>query len=566
MKSKKAGAILFLVTISLIICNEQVFAANPQLRPKKPVKPANVIEQINSYINLNETQNALKLLNKAALTDPYNPKLFSIAAGLFYKSSQYSEAEMLARRALSLNSQDNNCYLILGNILLNNYKSSRLYNDSLPTDQDLSLLNESMQCFNTVSENDPASALPHIGLAKVYLVKDNKSKVYDEILKAKELTGNNPDVLFEIGELFYECESYEKAIQYFKKSISANLKDSDKAHTIIADIYEKLGNLEDAQNEYAAILKYKDSPEIKDKLEVLNSKFAAVSDTNKTGDSNAKYFSDILEADSLLVMNRFSEARNLYLKILQKNPDNDEALSGLCELYYTQWLIGHYDTKKYYLDSPYFANIQPDSIKVSIVKFRLAAEPERNDTLKEALEHIANNKSDDFYDKFNAARALFLLGNYITAGIKLQELSASYLSDYEKLNMAKLFYFDQNYPEAEKLLKEIQNPEYSKLVKTLKDRISFKQAQANDILTKGLILFKEKQYKDAILKFEEELKLLPTDKKAHLYYAYSLQKTGNAEKAIDEINIYSNLELLYPSKKPELNMKDTQKIIKTWQK
>ncbi|MDD3013891.1 MAG: tetratricopeptide repeat protein [Candidatus Gastranaerophilales bacterium] len=564
MKLKTAGKIILLIIILIITCNEQVYAARPLLKPKKSI---NIIENINFYINSNQTQNALNLLNKAVLNDPYNPKLFSIAADLFYKNSQYSEAEMLARKAILLNPQDNNCLLILGNILIRNYKTNKLYNEAPPSDQDFSMLNESIKCFNIVSERDPSSVLPHIGLAKIYYIQNNQSNLYNELFKAKELVDNNSDILFEIGELLFECESYEKAIQYLKKSISASSKDDYKAHALLAEIYEKLGNFEQAQNEYIATLKINDSqPEIKDKLEDLNSKIVPVSDVKQTTKNTEKNseIPDILQADNFLLMNRFSEARELYLKILQKDPVNTEALSGLSELYYAQWLLGYYNTKKYYLDCSYFNNIPSTLSKISILKFKLTAEPKMTDTLEESLEQTANNKSSEYYDKFDATRALFLLGNYINAGTKLKELSTTDITDYDKFKMAKMLYFDQNYTESDNLLKKITKPD--NFTKTLKNRITFKQNQADIIFEKGLMLYKEKNYPAAISKFEEELKIFPTDKKGHLYYAYALQKTGNTDKAVEELNIYMNLELLYPSQKPELKQKGIQKIKKSWEK
>jgi tetratricopeptide (TPR) repeat protein len=568
MKLRIAGKIIILAFISILICSEQVYAAKPSLRSKKPVKPKTIIEQISSYISSNQTQNALNLLNKAVLKDPYNPKIFSMAADLFYKNSQYSEVEMLARKALSLNPKDNSCYLILGNVLLKNYEISKSYSTLSSAEPNLNLLYESIKCFNFVSENDPASALPHIGLARVYLVQNNQSKLYDELLKAKELAGNDSSTLFEIGKLFYLNGCYEKAIQYLKKSISVNNTDNYRAHALLAEIHEKLGNFGEAQNEYISTLNAQNSqPEIKDKIIELNSKIIPVMDTSQTVENiqvNSE-ITNILQADNFLGTDRFSEARNIYLKILQNNQGNIDALSGLSELYYTQWMSGYYDTKKYYLDCPYFANTPQDLSKISAFKFKLVAEPEITGSLEDILTKIANSRSPDYFDQFDASRAMFLLGNYISAKIKLQELLTEDISDYDKFKMAKMLYYDQNFPEADSLLKKIKQSEYSSLIKTFEDRISFKQAQTDKVFEEGLALYKDEKYKDAILKFEDALKFFPTHNRSHLYYAYALQKAGRTEKAVEEINIYMNLELIYPSKKPELRLADIKKIIISWE-
>lgn len=568
MNSKIAVSVLLLGTIFIMSCNDQLYAAHrPVIRAKKSVaQPKSIIEQINIYINTNETQKALNLLNKAVLKDPYNYKLFSIGANLFYKNSQYSEAEMLARKAISLNPQDNNCYLILGNVLLQNYKANNLYNEYPPNEQDKNLLNESLKCFNTVQENDPASALPHIGLAKIYSYQNNQIKTYDELLKAKELAGENPNTLFELAELFYSLQHYEKAIKYLKKSISLSTKDDYKSHALLAEIYEKLGSYKEAQDEYVATLKANIKlPDVKTKTDESDQKIMQKSSFNISIEKPVySQNQDILQADDLLIMDRFSEARDLYLKVLHQNPAYPDALAGISELYYAQWLSGHYDTKKYYMDNDYFKNLPPNKFKFILIKFSLVAEPEISDSIRTSLKKVAMNKSIELYDQFDAARSIFLLENYLGSKIKLQELT-DYIEDEDRLKMAKLLYLDRNYPEAERLIRKIKQPEYSKYVRTLKNRIFFKQNLANEIFEQGLELYKREKYNAAIIKFEEVLKLFPTHKKTHLYYAYSLQKEGNLKKAIEELNLYKNFELLYPASKPELPLREVPKLIKSWQ-
>jgi len=530
--------------------------SHPIIRSKKPVKPKSLIEQVKFYINSNQTQKALDLLNKAVLKDHYNPEIFAISADLFYKNSQYEEAELLARKALSLNSKDNKSYLILGDVLLKNYNTStsRLYNELPPTERELNMLSESLRCFNAASESDPTSALPHIGMAKIYYIQDNQLKVNDELLKAKELVGENPDNLFKLGETLLYCEDYEKAIKYLKKAISARSKNSPKAHVLLAGIYEKLGSYEDAQKEYIASVK------TNKKFPVLKGSILQASNT-----SAVKPVNEILHADDLLIMDRFTEARESYLKILQQDQLNTDAVSNLAEMYYTLWIFGNFDTRNYFTDSTYFDNLPPNKLKIPLIKFRLVAEPEMTDTLEDGFNKIANNKSENLSDKFDSARALFILGNYIGAKLKLQEITTTDLTDYNKLKMAKALYFDQNYIEADNLLKTIKLPEYENYVKTMQDRIQVRKKQAEEIFNRGMEFYKNKKYDIAVVNFENEIKTFPTDKQAHLYYAYALQKQGKTDKAVNELNLYMNLELMYPSVKPELTPNDIQKLIKTWQ-
>jgi tetratricopeptide (TPR) repeat protein len=584
MNLKTFLKLLVITIISVTICNSQVIAAKAPVKinktsvknkksltkSKKPVikgkkvKQPGVIDQINNYIKAGDTQKALNLLNKAVLKDPYNAKLFSIAADIFYKNSQYSEAEMLARKALSINPNDTNCYLILGNILLKNFKTNRSYSELEPTNQDISIINEALRCFNAVIQRDMSSAIPHINLAKAYYAIDNKEKAYDELLKAKELAGNNSEALFQIGELLYECQYYEKSIKYLNKSLSLKLKDTYKAHAILAQIYEKLGSYENAQAEYIATLQInskKPSQMLVGSAKYDDTQIINAGNFVSTPDKSPK----TIDTDVLLVSGRFTEAREVYLKTLQQDSINSDALTGLAEIYYSQWLTGNYDAKKYYFDRPYFDKISPNILKLPLIKFRLAAEPEMTGKIRDAIVMVANNQSMEFSDRLDVSRALFLQGNFIGSKIKLQELLLDDLSDLEKLQVAKQLYLDQNYVEADNLARKIKQPEYYNYAKVIRNRVYVKVEEANAIFLRAKILYEDKKYPESIIEFKNQIKVYPTDKKAHLYLAYALQKSGKIEDAVKELNLYMNLETIYPSVKPELELKKIPVLVKSWE-
>ena len=163
--------------------------------------------------------------------------------------------------------------------------------------------------------------------------------------------------------------------------------------------------------------------------------------------------------------------------------------------------------------------------------------------------------------------------DYANAKNILDKLLASNLSNYEKFTISKYLCLDHNYYDAKTVLESLLGSTYNDSVRVLLDKIDAKFAEADQKLKIGLNYYEKKRYDEAIDRFKEVIRQIPTYKRAHLFYAYSLKNIKSLDKALNEVDIYLDLEELYPSKKselypkyiPRLLPKDAPKLIKTWQ-
>ena len=535
----------------------------------RPKNTRAYLELAEIYISKNQLSKAKSLLNKAFKLEPNNPKIFSLTAGLFYKNSQLDQAEQVARKTLGIDPTDSNSYLILGKIYLDRVKNGKY----LPSSKADSLKKESYRNFKLASKYNPASADTHIGLAKVYLSEGQDSKALDELLISEELGFTNPEILYFIGESYYQLGKYEKAIKFLKKPAIYSSGKYHKAHFILANIYEKLGDTNNAVKEYSATLGYKpDDVEARVRLDQLkeNIDIAAKLENNSVLVNNTEEKSvETLNtlADYYLIMDKLPQARDLYRQVLQKDSGNLRARVGLCELYYAQWVLGYFNSKTYYSDKLYFEDdLDYAQLVIPLVKVKMTSSQEISPPIKQELVEISGNTDQNSQIMINVSRAAFLLGNYKMSKKILDTFVILKLSDYEKYELAKSLFLDRNLYEAKTLLKVLQSNQSDEIINSILNRIEEKIRLSENLVYEGMDLYKKKNYQDAIFKYKQAIKEFPLYKSAHIQYARALYKVGNKGKAIEEIDLYQLLESIYPSEKPELSLKEIEKLKESWKR
>ena len=548
--------------------NEAEVILNNEIK-NNPKNTRAYIELAEICISKNQLSKAKGLLNKAFDLEPNNPKAYSLTASLLYKNSQFDQAEQIARKTLAMDDSDSNSYLILGRIYIDRAENQQY----LPQSKVDSLRKEGYRNFKLASKYNPASADTHIGLAKVYLREGKDEKALDELLIAEELGFSNPDILYFIGESYYQLGKYEKAIKFLKKPVVYNSGKYYRSHFILANVYEKLGNADTAKREYLATLKYKPNDvEARVRLDQLNENI----EISQRLESNTVLVKNIEEksieslntlADYYLVMDKLPQARDLYRQVLEKDSNNLRARVGLCELYYAQWILGYFNPKTYYADRLYLEDdLDYIELTVPLVKVKITSSQGISPPVKEELLEISGNTDQNPQNLINVSRAAFLLGNYKMSKKILGSLVVRSLSDYERFELAKGLFLDRNFYESRTLLKSLQSSYPDEIIASMLNRIEDKIRLSESIVDEGVKLYKKKDYQAAILKYKQALKKFPLCKIAHIQYAHALYKIGNKDKANEMIDLYQMLEDMYPTAVPELSWKEVQKIKESWLK
>ena len=569
-ESQKKAFLIFILAFLFAfkggISSAQIFQEKIILIPPVAgnVTIINFSDEIKKLIENENFFRAQELLNSAVAREPNNSEIYSLNAIIFYRKSKFEDAEVLAQRAIELNKKNTDAYLVLGNIYLIYAK------DSVSKEEKISLLKQSSINFGLAAMYNPALPDTYIGLAQVYFEQGKSSKALDELLKAQELDIYNPYTLYSIGEFYYNLSNYAKALRYLIKSTELNTKNDYKTHYLMANIYEKLGDSDNAKEEYRILLSVNPNDEIETRLKELVIQTTPTANTDKKEKNIAlKKLSDNLDlltqADNYLLNDRYLEARDLYRQILHDTPENTGAIAGLLEMYHAQYMTGFFNGKYYLEDSAHIEKAKSDRLIIPLIKFNLIGEQGFPPEILNEIKSIAYVESSTYTALLNSARALHILGEYRESHEKVDILLSSKLARNEMLRIAKFLYLDHNYNEAEKAAKSIKSSEYSKNVNLILNRISNKREYVENMFNQGLTLYRKKKYQEAATKLEETIKYLPTHNVSHLYYSYTLKKLNLLNKAISELKTYHELNELYPPLIAKLSQKKAEDLIKKWE-
>ncbi len=552
---------------------ESKLYANPQ-KIKNAVATKDketLIKEIKNYIENEQYTEAMLELNKLLSKNTDDPRIYILSANLLRKTYQFDEAEKMGKKAIQLDYKDSDAYLALGYIFFDKAKFSVNNSDSKKTSENLEdYLTKSFDYFFMASQYDQANPLPHIALAEAYYANRQKEKAKDEILKAKELCFGKPDAYYEIGQYYYKIKKYNKARKYIEKSIDAGRNQNYRAYYLIGMISEQNGNIKEAQEEYLQTLKLKpDMIEAQKRLDALIKTSYKKMKAEESKPENL--FADIdenlnllMKADYYLMIDEFTKARDIYIKLLQRNPQNENAAAGLAELYYSMWKEGFQSSKNFTNDAIYIIKSKPSKKnEIALLKFQMINENKIPENVRQKLINLSISETYNFYDLLNEIRAEYLLGNYEECHNKLFRLMNMKLSNYEKFKVLKYLCYDHNYYEALIVLNELKKTYYhNEEIEPVESRINAKFRIVGKKLDKALNLWKKKNYSDSIAIYKEIMNYFPTYKPAYFYYALAMKSMENYDEAYDKLNTYYKLYKLYPDKNPEVKEAEIQELIK----
>lgn len=542
---------------------------------KNPGNMEASIQLIRLYLDNDQDTKAMIELNRIQSKVANNSKFFIMAANLFLKRGLLNDAESMAKKAIQVSYNNPDAFITLGNICFE--KVNALQNTPETIEIRKSYMTKAFDNFYTAYKYNPVSPFAHIGLATAYYMNGQNALALDEILKAKELSINNAEALYLIGEYYYKTKEYTKAKTYLEKSISAGLAAKYKTYYMLGTIYELDGNIQNAQKNYLSALKLKpeheQSQQNLDRLIKVSYKEAeSLSSKPKTTTDLFNNLNDelntVMQADYYLVIDEFTRARDSYIKVLDKSPDNINAITGLAELYYAKWVEGFANSADFINDSKYILKTKENPrIVIPLTKFKLINEETMPEIVRQKFINLSVSETFDFYDLLNEVRAEFLLGNFEESHEKLEKLLSFKLSNYEKFKVLKSLCYDHDYHEALILIEELKktyyhNEELTPIVNRIKTKFSISDEKLNQAV--ALYSNKDKKLQDfanAEYIIKQAVRYFPTYKKAYLNYAYLLEKQEKYKEALNKANICYRLYKLYPDKNGEATELEIKKLI-----
>lgn len=554
----------FIKTLALCICFTMTSGAGATSVDvfsgmRGPMQDPSILV-IEEYIEKERYTDAMLELNKLLVSQPDNPDVYNLAARLLTITGEPEEAAKMASEALKLDYKNADAYVALGYAYMEKGSTREEKRENLT---------KAFDHFFMAAQYDPADPMPHIALAKAYYLNMQLGRATDEILKAQELSYGNPDAWYEIGEYYQMINEYDKAQKYIQKAVKEGRGDSFRAVYNLGTIYEQKGEVKTAQELYLIALELKpDFSEAQERLDGL----IKVSYKENQAEKNKPddLFEDVdpelrtlMKADYHLMLDQYTEARDLYVKLLEKDPQNIAAIAGLAELYYSKWKNGYMTSNNFTSDAIFIIKAETNSKnEIALLKFQMINERKIPEKIRQRLINLSITESFDFYELLNEIRAEFLLGNYEECHNKLARLLEMKLSNYEKFKLLKHLIYDNNYYEAFIVLKELQKTYYhNEEIEPAEKRIKAKFMTAEEKVSQAQLLFEEKDYEAALPLYEEVIDYFPTFKPAYLHYAKALDMLGDYQKAYEKVNTYYRLYNLYPDKQPDVTPDEIKDII-----
>ena len=526
-----------------------------------------LINFIKIQIENEQYTEAMLELNKLLAEESDDSRIYVMSANLLRKTYQFDEAEKMAKKALQFDYKNSEAYLAMGHIFFDKSKMAGSSKQTFQKQGDYLL--KSFDLFFMASQYDQTSALPHIALAEAYHANKQEQRAKDEILKAKELCFDNPKAYYEIGQYYYRINNYDKAKKYIQKALENGLDYNHRAYYIAGRISEQKGKLEDAQRNYLNALKLKpDMLEAQMHLDKLiktsykkrKAEETAPKDLFADVDENLK---TLMKADYYLMIDEYTRARDLYIKLLEKTPDNPNAAAGLAELYYSKWREGFSSSKNFTKDALYIIKSKPSNRNaIALLKFQTINETKLPEKVRQELINLSISQTFEFYDLLNEARAEFLLENYEECHNKLYKLLKMNLSNYEKFKILKHLCYDHNYYEALIVLDDLKKTYYhNDEIEPAEKRINTKLQLVSEKLDEALIFWKEENYNKSLSIYKKLMSYFPTYKSAYLHYALGMESLERYDEAYKNLNTYYKLYKLYPDEEPEVTEQELQELI-----
>lgn len=138
--------------------------------------------QSTAELRQSDLSKAVDAYLQALKLNPNNDAAYTNLATVYYKTGQFDEAQKRVEEALKINPSDATSHYVLGTIYVQ--RDPQAFPDAL---------DKAQAEFEAAVKSDPKLGAAYIGLANVYLVKNDSAKALQNAQKGVELTQDAPD-------------------------------------------------------------------------------------------------------------------------------------------------------------------------------------------------------------------------------------------------------------------------------------------------------------------------------------------------------------------------------------
>ena len=446
-----------------------------------------------AYGNLQKLKEAEETFNKAISINKNYAEAYSGLGMVFFFQGRSNEAISACERAVELAPESGKCFEYLANLWLN-----------------LGRNKEAVEAFNRAVEIDPNNVGAYVNLSQAYF----KLTLYEEAIGAcRQVIRIEPEyaavAYFNMAAAYGGLEQYNNEIESYKKVLS--LKPEDRlvqmCNYMLAQAYEKLGNIEDAN---AALMK---SASVKQSLEAQQL---------------------VARGGQYMLEGSYDKAIELLKESIENDPNNPAAYSSLGGSY---MMLGRLEEAIPPLEKA--VSLKPDYAEAYSVLGQVYGKLERIEEATRVLEKAVSLKHNLVDAQYNLGYAYYKNSNKESA-----------LGQYEilkRLNISKaneLFYFitsgdEPNDPtgmfeKANKLMETAKSLEEA--VEMFKKLVVSEPENAAMHYALALCYAKTARFEDALEPLHKTINLEPDFANAYNDLGACYANLGQLEKAIEYYN------------------------------
>lgn len=366
------------------------------------------------YVGYGKDEEALKYFNRVLELDEQNFPAIDSIGSIYRRLGRYQDSVDILKKAFDLDENPVAIYYNLGQT----YKAMEKYDDAI-------------DCFDKVLAKAPNDVLAHNHLGCIYALQNNHEKALELFNRALRIDANHPIIQFNSAVSYEALGRYEEAIdayvntlrkkpgwieammslahvqhicgkdddaeQTLRQAISLKYRNSE-LHTALADLLLHRGRCEEADAEYDEALALD-----KNNIKALSGKITVLEKLDKHQNAYDLLLQMELMrpgdpklalqcAQLLMSMKKYQEVAKRLRVVLDKEPDNPDALALLGEYF----VINSEDTKALHCFEKAI-KIKPENIKY----------------------------------RFDAARHLYELGNFEAAELQMRYYLSAVSEDCE---------------------------------------------------------------------------------------------------------------------------------------
>ncbi|MCX2744346.1 tetratricopeptide repeat protein [Mangrovivirga sp. M17] len=298
-----------------------------------------------------ETEEKIKFLEERIALNPNNPENYYLKAEALRTSGEYTDALEQIDKALALDSSDGNYYLLKADVLhKKGFVTRSLFfalkaENKLPYSPELRsvlasnyLELEKPSLARTSIEDakklQPANAEFHLLSGEIALVEGDTGRAINDFNKAIKMDSKLISGPLKLIQISLEQGKVEEALKYFDQFPQSTISENEELNYLFiktklasgdADFFfSKVDSLKN-RGEFNVLLIKQAGDWMKERRKYLSS----IEYYERIPETSAQWIpASLSKAESLSILGRTKEALAVYNNIIERFPDNEEAIAG----------------------------------------------------------------------------------------------------------------------------------------------------------------------------------------------------------------------------------------------